>query len=90
MEINEAINLLIDVLCIPLLILAIRKSSYSHSLLLSLPVVFILLSHVFTIVESFVFPAVFNVLEHLMFLTGVLALFVIIVWPDAFRTGDDD
>ena len=88
-EINELINLLVDLFCIPLLLLAFNKTFFSHRCLLFVPVILIVTSHIMTIVESFFFPEFFNLLEHLTFLGSAVVLFYMVLKQEVFTIEDD-
>ena len=83
MQINELINLSVDVICIPLIFLVFRNKTLPRYHLFLFSILFILLSHFFTIVEGYILNQFFNFLEHFslliaaaFFLLGVIHYFL--------------
>jgi hypothetical protein len=72
-EFGEVFNLAFDIVIFLFLIGYLVFSSNPRRFFI-FPFGFLLLSHVFTVVEGFVLPEFFNVLEHFFFLASVVFL----------------
>ena len=82
-ELNELINVVIDLFCIFLLFLGRYKIHLVYFRLFNSAVVLIVLSHLFSVIESFLLPDLFNILEHsgmlaaaILFCTGIYRYFL--------------
>lgn len=81
-EINEVMNLAIDILSLPVVIVVLKTRKIPHFRLFIAALACIFLSHLLTIVEGFCFPVVCNILEHIsftiaaiLFLSGLICYF---------------
>lgn len=72
-ELGEIVNVAMDLLLLPLLVAVLFKGKVPHARTLLTASLFIVLSHVATILEGFIFPALFDAVEHLsMLFAGLL------------------
>ena len=72
-EYNELIDLIIDIVWLLLLLFVVKSRQISSYPLFLYGILFIFLSHILTVLESFILPEILNTIEHLSFtLAGVL------------------
>lgn len=77
-EIGELINIVVDVILLPILIVVLRSRSAPGSRKILGAAGLIGLSHVATILESLLFPRFMDILEHMSILAaGIVFLFVL-------------
>ena len=79
---SELINLIGDLVSLPILIIVLRNRNLPRYRLFLAALGTIILSHIFTIVEGFIWPVLLNAAEHLsllaasvLFLVGALRYF---------------
>ena len=72
-EFGEVLNFIFDVAVFIFLIAYFAYNPDSRRVFL-FPMVFLMLSHGFTVMEGFAFPVLFNILEHLLFLASAVSL----------------
>ncbi len=73
-EINELLSIIIDIVSFSFLLIAGSKVNFQRFKLIILAVIFVVLSHTATVVEGFLLPNFFNVLEHLFLLSAMITL----------------
>ncbi len=66
-EINELLNIVIDLICLLFLFIARYRMQLHRYRLMIYGIILIVLSHIFSVIETFILPDFFNVLEHLLF-----------------------
>jgi len=67
-EINEVINVCMDILSIPILMFVLCKKEVPRYGFFLIALLFIILSHIFTVAETFFFFHAFNLMEHIAIL----------------------
>jgi|GEM_PF-6685448 len=82
-QIGELLNLIADLISIPIILYVLSNKNLPRYYLFLIALIFLILSHFFTIIESFFFEIFFNYLEHLFiifsgifFLIGILKYFI--------------
>ncbi|MBN2434299.1 MAG: hypothetical protein JXK07_03430 [Spirochaetes bacterium] len=90
LQFNEVFNLVSDVFCIPILILIFSLRELPRYWLFLTALGCVILSHLFTVIESFWYPEYFDIAEHFMLLIAGVFFFMGIVKYFFFSCDNDN
>lgn len=90
LQYNEVFNLVSDIFCIPILILIFSLRELPRYRLFLAALGCVILSHLFTVIESFWYPEYFDIAEHFMLLTAGILFIAGILKYFFFPSGNND
>lgn len=73
---SELINLLASLIFIVILLNLLRNKNWFIQRTFIIGIFLLLAGNIFTVIESFIFPAIFNAIEHISFTLGTIYFFI--------------